>query len=717
MSERRQQDEDRAEASSADLSGRGPALSAGERKAGPGTWELLRPKGFVRFWQLWWRSRPVKFLAFGLPFVVASVAAAAYVRRLQASSPYAAVPKFERALRLAIDEDRIDEALILMKGLAELSPDAPRHKYNRALLMIDHESREAGLAQMLALASREGAGYVPARMWLVRQAQSDKPLVQLSPDEVLFQLQQVAKQSPQDQAAQEMLAQMYLERNELWLAEKHLTDAARGMPEINLLLARVQRQLGRDPAAVAETLERARTRFQGRLADFPTDAAARVGWAECLQLEGKLSEGEALLREGLANQPSRILREGLSKYYSDVAALKIRESSQNMPLAANLTTSALRENPDNASAIELLLRLYLSNVAFPADSLEPALRSYAERAERKALPAEGARAYAAVLGAAGRPGEGAEILAASDDDSPTKRRLLLELYRDAGQSEAAGRLIDALVADAERRVAAEPADLNAAIEHSAALVAGERFEAALAALEDYRERSGTELAAQPLLFRDAFAGACLGLYDQQHSANAADADWDLLRQVLASGSQAEAAVVRLAALSFADVPSSPDAEQLLQRLAAGGRGSAAIYGYLGAYAEQAGDNQRARRYLERALAAQPTDPIMKNNLASVLVQGSEEDLQRALMLVEEALEALPQHPSLLTTRAEIYAATSRWEEACLDLVALLPMRSEVAEHHRKLERAYDQLGEADLAAQHRRLAEELEKTAATQPPQ
>jgi len=674
--------------------------------------DVVRPRGLLDLAAMWFASRNFRLLVLGLPFAVLAVAGVAYVRRVQSSPPYRLIPRYEAAFSEAVEAKEYDEALVLLKGLAEMAPNEPRHQYRRALLLLEHKVPAEALPLIQALTPPDAAGYAPARLWLVDQALSKKPEVPLDAEALIAQLRRATAEEPLEPTAHQLLAKLYIDRGELRLAESQLIDVVARVPQLHLPLARIQRDLGRSPATVAVNVEAARDHFRRRLAANERDVEARLGWAQSLLLEQKIEDGEAVLREGIAHHDAPELHRGLADYLAQAAALRWREAPNNPQAVVALVESALAENPFDPLALDLLINLYLTGAQFQPGKLAPAIDSFQQpRGEPQpgsASPVQVTVALAAALGASGEPARGAELLAPLLADEPRIRPLLMQLYRAGGNPQAAQALAEAAAEAAAKQLVERPQDAAAVTEYAERLLDGERFDDAYETLKRYLGENGGQVAEQSPPFRALVARSCLGRCDRLVADQPQDADLQLLEEALATGQSTDRTVARLASLALGDVPASAPAEALLMRLAASGDQPTAIYVQLGTAAWQAKAWERSVRYLERALASASDDPVIKNNLAEALMAWDPGQADRAMGLANEALEQLPGHPSVLTTRAGIYLARQQWKEASLDLIAALPYQSDNPSVHQMLSKAYGGLGETQLAEEHARRATALE---------
>jgi regulator of sirC expression with transglutaminase-like and TPR domain len=109
--------------------------------------------------------------------------------------------------------------------------------------------------------------------------------------------------------------------------------------------------------------------------------------------------------------------------------------------------------------------------------------------------------------------------------------------------------------------------------------------------------------------------------------------------------------------------------------------------------------------LEQAVAGDPSNAVAWNNLACVLLQQPDAGLESSLAASERALQLQPLDYRFRETRGQIFARLGRWQEAVDDLEYALNGMPDVPAIHRSLGKAYDALGETQLAAVHRQHAE------------
>lgn len=149
---------------------------------------------------------------------------------------------------------------------------------------------------------------------------------------------------------------------------------------------------------------------------------------------------------------------------------------------------------------------------------------------------------------------------------------------------------------------------------------------------------------------------------------------------------------------------SDQARAALEKLLASGKATAFAHFALSVDALHRNQQADARFHLERAHEIDPRLAVVANNLAWTLCQPPNPDLDRALRLAILAVEQEPNNPAFRDTRGNVYLKLGREREAIADLEAALARTPESPPLHLALAQAYDKLGNASLAAEHRRLA-------------
>ena len=162
-----------------------------------------------------------------------------------------------------------------------------------------------------------------------------------------------------------------------------------------------------------------------------------------------------------------------------------------------------------------------------------------------------------------------------------------------------------------------------------------------------------------------------------------------------------AALNRLMSYVDANPTKNQSVRQVLAAVLAEGKQPAMAHLALGNVCFKEGNARRATFHFEQALQLRDDLAIVMNNLAWMLAHQSEKpDLERALSLIEVAIEKSPGNPRFLDTRGTIYIKQKRWRDAITDLEQTVDSVPDRSETHRKLATAYKNLGMEDIADQH-----------------
>jgi tetratricopeptide (TPR) repeat protein len=165
---------------------------------------------------------------------------------------------------------------------------------------------------------------------------------------------------------------------------------------------------------------------------------------------------------------------------------------------------------------------------------------------------------------------------------------------------------------------------------------------------------------------------------------------------------------RMAQFAAKDSPHSQQMRQQLHEVLASGKAQATVHMILGTIGIQDGDLDKALFHLEQAHAQNGQIPAVVNNLAYLLARVDPPQLDRALQLADAAVELAPRSAEIRETRGDIHFRLQNWKQTISDLEIALGVFPDRKSLHEKLAVAYEQLGETELAAQHRKNSERLE---------
>lgn len=144
----------------------------------------------------------------------------------------------------------------------------------------------------------------------------------------------------------------------------------------------------------------------------------------------------------------------------------------------------------------------------------------------------------------------------------------------------------------------------------------------------------------------------------------------------------------------------PIAGDFLQMLAADQRTPASFLVTIGSYAIQSGDWAGGAALLERAAQQDPNLAMAWNNIAWVRANQQQPDLEAALRAANRAIELAADEARYRETRGQIFIQLERWPEAVEDLEFAANGMPEAEDIHRSLAKAYQVLGNEDLAQIH-----------------
>ncbi|MCX7888546.1 MAG: tetratricopeptide repeat protein [Rhodobacteraceae bacterium] len=359
----------------------------------------------------------------------------------------------------------------------------------------------------------------------------------------------------------------------------------------------------------------------------PSDAArdARAALAEMLGRMGNETGARALVEEVLAEDSGNVLAVRL-KADALIRADAIGE-------AINLLRAALEQNPRDPSLMTLLARAHERNGS--RDLMRDMLARAAEASGN--APEESMR-YARVLIQGENLAAAEDVLIAALRTTPGEVRLLGllgEVYLRMRDWARAGGVADAL----DR--SGDPAAAQVAIGLRAAAVGGrESAEQALDYLKDLAEKGEGGLSTRIALIRAQLGqgktAEALAAAERLAAENPADRSIGFVHAYVldAAGRRAEAEAAYRALLAdggsepriwlalyrnvLADPARFDEAGRILDEAAAANPGAAEIRWARAGHAERAGDIEGAIAIYEGLYAEDSNDPIVANNLASLL---------------------------------------------------------------------------------------------------
>ncbi|MCA9064059.1 MAG: tetratricopeptide repeat protein, partial [Planctomycetaceae bacterium] len=608
----------------------------------------------------------------------------------------------------------------------------------------------AGIGQIQALATLKKPGFGPAHLWLAQHAIGQRAIVKLTFDEIRQHLLWAVRQMPENVVARQLLASLYLNSNEPFLAEEQLLAAAKISPELALELAPVQIALNRSPDVIDVPLQRAEEVLEQRFAEDNSVPLARIRLANVFFLRGRQADALRLLSDGIRNQPEATeLQTALSRMKVEQVRFRMRESVLNHDVCRQMVLEAIQLDPSNVAAIQQLDLLSMAETTVPQESIQPAIDFWmkALASEDDSMPKEGAPGagnenqasdqneilkrnargcLVILLSQSGQFDEAVRMFEPMAMASETSRAIYSKLLRAAGQAEKASEVLSALQQEQWQRHEQDPDDAVTTVSLVTTLLSRGHELEALGILRKTAVGKDGGIPADLTLQR-MYGKLCILLFDRgmadwQEAAEGSDAptvagfeDGTLLDPLIVavqcSGTDTEA-VDRFAKLAFSQHPLAEQAAQKLTEIRARGTGGAVVLGIIGLRALEAGRFEDSVRYLTQANnQTRGQNAQLLNNLAIAIVRSEDSDLDAALSTVDSALRILPDHPEILSTRAEIYVARREWAKALADLQVALPLRQSTPLVHRLLKEAYEAIGDEAMAKVHAARLAELEAVA------
>jgi predicted Zn-dependent protease len=140
----------------------------------------------------------------------------------------------------------------------------------------------------------------------------------------------------------------------------------------------------------------------------------------------------------------------------------------------------------------------------------------------------------------------------------------------------------------------------------------------------------------------------------------------------------------------------------LERQVAKGEALAFAHFSLGSLYWLDGDLKNSMWHTEKALEIDPGLLNVANNVAWLLSQQENGDLERALKLINVAVEKRPDVVNYRDTKGAILMKMERWEDALIELETILPRTEGEARQdlHQRLAKIYTELGKESLAKMH-----------------
>lgn len=204
-------------------------------------------------------------------------------------------------------------------------------------------------------------------------------------------------------------------------------------------------------------------------------------------------------------------------------------------------------------------------------------------------------------------------------------------------------------------------------------------------------------------FHLGLTGAYLMSFDQVNPKEVARR-LELIEKAWTHGPDSLAVLTRLQQLAGGSGPEARQARNAIEKSLEMGKAPAVAHFLLGSMDVNGGNLTAARSHFEDAHRLDPENAQTANNLAWLLANSEPYELARALQLAADAVTAFPAQANFRETRGQILAKLGRYKEAVTDLELALSALSQMPSIHAALAKAYEALGDTELAARHRELS-------------
>lgn len=294
---------------------------------------------------------------------------------------------------------------------------------------------------------------------------------------------------------------------------------------------------------------------------------------------------------------------------------------------------------------------------------------------------------------------------------PEVRLLLSVISREQGKREQSLSWAKSAEKHYRELLTSNPDDTQARVFLSGSLSLQDDFPAAVQVLTDGLARDD-----------DRSLRVALGeLHVRWYDVRSKDAPEDLggrlavLEQGLRHDPANLALMDRINRLMGDDPKEAEKARAVLRELLTTGKATAGAHFVLGIDAHRRQKLDEARFHWEHALETAPRFTAVANNLAWLLADGDKADPERALALIDAALQTNPGQPEFHGTRGRVLVRLKRWREAVREIEVGLAANPNNAELQSDFADAYDGLGLPHLAKPYRDKAQALRAEAARKP--
>ena len=619
----------------------------------------------------WWYSRSFRGLLLGLPAVLVSLAAVALLLEVHFRQQQKLLGTYRKTTANAVSAKDWKKARVALERWEELEPQSDDARYQLALVLAQLGQRSYAQAVLRQLAPPDRQGHGPAHLLLAQEAFSSGKISTESFDLAQTHLRRARQAGVPAALVNTVQSNLYLAAGRYDEALPLLVEAAAKNGERRLRLAEIHLIQGRrDEAKRQATM--AAEQLREHVRQNPEDQAARLLCAQANRMVGNLVDAEQVLRDGIALDADGPCLIALVKHYVWQAQGLARSGRSKDPRVPQLLQRAIRLLEQHGGNKPEILAL-LGNLYSALNSPEKAI---------------------ALLQDAAKTSTTFQLRLAT---------LLARQEEVESSQEQARQVLDACL----EKLQQNPRDGRARAEAVQAAGLLHEYPQLISLLKEGATQTGGE---QP---KRTLSRAYLAWWDWQQRNHQQDArSLELLENAFALDPWNSPVLQRLMKLIDSDAPMAKQAQNFLDEQLASGKVPANAHMVIGTHAFSQGEVAKGRKHLELAYRREPQTPAIANNLAWVLANSETPGLQRALDLVQAALQKDPHNTQFLDTRGHIYLKMRRWQEATIDLARVLKAQPRKRELHEALAQTYRHLQMDDLAERHEQLAEGLKSAEA-----
>ncbi|MFK7817950.1 MAG: hypothetical protein AB8G99_04485 [Planctomycetaceae bacterium] len=660
--------------------------------------EYFKPLNHFRWiWKsttAWAVTRRYQLLASCVPFILICVSLLVWSLT---PAPNTRIT-YELARAAAVRQDDKEQARLYLSRLIQSNPDKPAYQFALALQHVEEENIAAAVGVLDRITSNgisQQEGYAPADFLMASLAANSAGGLKLPVPRIIALLSNVLRTEPSHAEANRLMSIVHLGNNQPALAEPYLARIAKTNPALLLELSELQAKLGKREAA-KESAQKAERKARESIEGGENQPEKIIVWARALRVLGKRSEAERVLSENSRRDLDEF-RQPLIDLYVSWARERLRKSPFYKRQAIDLLAKAFLLKPDNVEVASMLTTLAGDQSELPPKLSARLNQHWQQQAASPDANAATLRVGSELARIRGDEQQAIRLLQKAASKSSNYEDALVEAYHSANRRDEAEQLLQKRKATYEGKLEQNPTDAVTRIRLARLLasvgVLSEAEEVIRAAPQTGR-RMRAELGS---VLRQRLSASKLDPSTRQN----------VLQEALELTPSDAKLLTQAAALAASDRETGPAMRRFILSLSAkGSLPTGLAYAALGTANLDAKKYGQAEKDLQESLRSEPGNPLAWNNLAMVLMQKTKPNPKLARDAAKAALRLLPEHETLMATYGESLLMCEEWQAATRVLQKAIQLGKNTSDIHNQLATAYDQLGNSEMAEEHRSLAAE-----------